>query len=221
MKKMMDELCPRKILLKGVPSESPPFSIPEEINIKIGGFESIVSFSRFDVYVMPLLCRESRPPYCIDYEDKEKLSEFQKKLFDPGASKYACKSGFDMAHLYIHTVKIKKHYIVAFIDCAKLQEIDALVARLCETAEWLAISDQCPVFYVCYYSKRDIVLGRQEPDKLVLENIKRKTSKAIKSCVAYNKDKDVVFTKIPPSRPGELRTVVINSKQNEIGFNPG
>jgi hypothetical protein len=213
----MDKLCPREIRLNGVPLVSSPFLIPETISIKIGGVENVISFANLDVYVMPLLCKESPPPYCIDYEDKEELSEFQKTLFDPSASKYACKSGFDMAHLYIHTVKTKKHYIVAFIECGKLQEIDALVARLCETAKWLAIFDQCPVFYAYYYGKRNRVIGKEEPDALVLENIKRRMNIAIKSCGAYNKDKDVFFTKILPQKPA--RKFVIKSEQNEIRFN--
>jgi hypothetical protein len=218
MKKIMDELCPRKILLA---PGSGSFSIPEAICIKIGGFDSVVSFSSFDVYVMPLLCRESQP-YCLDYAEEDR-SEFQKKLFKPNASKRACESDFDMAHLYIrmHTAKAKKHCIVAFIDCGKLQEIDALVARLCETAEWLSVSDQCPIFYVYYYGKRDRGLGRVEADALVLENIKRKMNRAIKSCVVYNEDMDVFFTNTLPAKPEKSKKFVINNKQNEFKFNPG
>jgi hypothetical protein len=214
----MDELCPQKILLKGVPSESQPFLIPDTINI--GGFESIVSFSRFDVYVMPLLCKEIRP--CCT-ENKEGLSEFQKKIFDPKASKRACESGFDMAHLYMYPAHTKKHYIVAFIDCGKIQEIDALVTRLVETADWLLEKhSECPVFYVYYYGKQDKELGKEEPDNLVLENIKRKMNKEIRNRIEYkNKDKDVFFTNTLPSKPEKLKKFVIRDNQNGIWFNPG
>jgi hypothetical protein len=218
----MDKLCPREILLKGVPFKSVPFLISEKINKKIGGFESVVSFSRFDVYVMPLLCKEICLPYCVDCEDGEEIPEFKEKLFDPKASKYACKSGFDMAYLYIRMVRTKKHYIVAFINCGKLQEIDALVVRLCETAKWLTILDKCPVFYVYYYGKQDKELGKEKADALVLENIKRKMNREIKNCVKYeNKDKNVFFTNTLPSNPEELKKFVIMDVQNEIWFNPG
>jgi hypothetical protein len=215
----MDKLCPRKILFKGVPSESLPFSIPGTINI--GGFESIVSFSRFDIYVTLLMCKENRP-YCIDCDDKGKISEFQKKLFNLVALKYACESCFDMAHLYMYTAKTKKHYIVAFIDCSRLQEIDILVARLFKTAEWLTILDKCPVFYVYYYGKQDKELGKEEPDALVLENIKRKMNNEIKKRIKYeNKDKDVFFTNTLPSNPKKSKKFVVKDNRNEIWFNPG
>jgi hypothetical protein len=180
--------CPRKIHLRGAKAQDGSF-LPFTLDLSLNSvnLQRISCNSGGAVPLRLLAIEESKA--CKEPCEYERPADSTLECCNMSQGLFA--------HIYIATDNSSsfiKHYIVVFVDRAKIGRYEDLTAILIHTAMWLRIETERPHFYIYYHGKQPVVNNELAAARNNITRVLRKRLNSYKtgesfcetSCVGRN-----------------------------------